>query len=64
MTKLFLLTIKALKYFRINHREQSVFFNWKSSSMSQLDLSDSYEYLCHGSTPIVSNLFFQCRNRL
>ena len=34
------------------------FLNLKSSQMSQLALSASFEYLCYGSTPIVNILIF------
>ena len=53
------LTLKALNIFYINHRVQTYFlFSWKSSDMSQSALSDSFEYLCYGSTASI-NIFTQ-----
>ena len=40
------------------------FFNLKSSQMSYLALSASFEYLCYGSTAIRNSLLFQCGDRL
>ena len=40
------------EFFCINHGEQRVFLNLKSSEMSQLALSDYFEYLCYGSTAL------------
>ena len=40
------------------------FFNLKSSYMSQLVLSASFEYLCYGATAIIHILLFQCEDRL
>ena len=34
----------------------TIFFNLKSSKMSSLALSDSFEYLCYGSTAIINLL--------
>ena len=46
-------TFEALNYFFINHGGQRVYCNLKSSQMSSLVLSDSFEYLCDGSTAII-----------
>ena len=40
----------ATRYFCIKHGDQQVLFNLKSSQMSQLAISASFEYLSHGST--------------
>ena len=45
---------KALKYFCINHGEQGVIFNLKSSQMSWVAVSASFEYLCYGSTATIN----------
>ena len=52
------LTLTALKYACKNHTMETkeVFLNLKSSQLSQLALSDSFEYLCYGSTAI-RNIF-------
>ena len=36
------------------------FFNLKPSQMFWLGISDSFEYLCYGSTAIINVLLFQC----
>ena len=42
----------CLRYFCINHGDQRFFFNLKSSEMSYLALSASFEYLCYESKAI------------
>ena len=42
-----LLTLTTLKYLYINHKDQRVLVNLKSSSTSKLALSASLEYLCY-----------------
>ena len=48
------LTLTILIYFSIKHGYQRVSFNLKSSQMSSLALSDSFEYICYGS---IVNMF-------
>ena len=43
-------------YDAMNHGDQRVSFNLKSSQMSSSALSDSFEYLCDGSMTII-NMF-------
>ena len=40
------------------------FLNFKSSYMSQLALSDSFEHLRYESTVIINIVLFQCGDRL
>ena len=40
---------------------QRAIFNLKSSNISQLSLSDSFEYLCHGSTIIINILILSAQ---
>ena len=58
------LTLATLNYFCLNNKKKKFFFNLKSSEMSQLPLSGSFEYLCYGSTAILNILFCPVRNRL
>ena len=44
--------LTALKYFCINHGDQRIFFNLKSSLKSLLCISASFEYLCYCSRPL------------
>ena len=57
------LTLEALKYFCIKNGDQKCFFNLKSSYMSLLALSASFEYLCCGSTAIINILILSVRDR-
>ena len=50
------LALTMLKYFCINRGRQMGFFNFKSSYMSYLGLSDSIECLGYGSTGIINSL--------
>ena len=50
------LALKALTFFIKNLGDQSVYFNLKAPKTSYSALSDSFEYLCHGSTNI-RNIF-------
>ena len=50
------LTLKALNFTMEIMETKGVFFNLKLSQMSSLALSDSFEYLCYGSTTI-RNIF-------
>ena len=42
----------SAELFCTNHGDQRVVFNLKSSKLSSLSLSVSFEYLCYGSTTI------------
>ena len=54
--------VKALKYFWYKPcMDTKVFFLLKSSWMSLLALSASFEYICYESTAIIHILLFQCR---
>ena len=54
---LFQLIITTLNYSCINYGNQNRFSNLKSSCISWLGLSDSFGYLCHGSTAVRNILF-------
>ena len=59
-----ILMLKALlmKYFYINQKTE-VFFQFKSSYLSELAVSASFEYLYYGSTAIINILLLQCEDR-
>ena len=52
------LNLTTLKYYCINHGDQRIFLNFKSSQMSQLVRSASLDYLCYRSTAIIYFTFF------
>ena len=52
-----IITIVTLKYFCISHGDQRCFFQFENiinAFISCLVLSDSFEYLCNGSTTIIN----------
>ena len=58
------LTLATLKYLCTNYRDQRVILNLKLSSMPQLALSASFEYVCYGSTAITYFFILSVRDRL